>query len=56
MELIYLTPIFIVVAVVLYIAYQFLIKIYIDGARFKKMDANLKVFIAPFSGLMGLQQ
>lgn len=40
----------------LYVIYMFLIKIYIDAARFKKMDPNLKLFVAPFSGLQGVQQ
>lgn len=41
---------------VLYVVYMFLIKIYIDARRFQKMDPNLKLFVAPFSGLQGVQQ
>jgi hypothetical protein len=39
-----------------YVVYQLFIKIYLDAAKFKKMDPNLKVFIAPFSGLLGVQK
>ncbi len=56
MEIIYFTPIAILIAFLVYIVYQFFIRIYIDGNRFKRMDPNLKVFIAPFSGLIGLQR
>lgn len=44
------------VALVVYIIYMFTIKIYIDAARFKKMDPEIKTFVAPFSGLIGLQK
>jgi len=44
------------VVLVLYIIYMFFIKIYIDAARFKKMDPNIKTFISPFSGIQGVQQ
>jgi hypothetical protein len=44
------------IALVLYIFYMFFIKIYIDAARFRKMDPNLKTFIAPFSGIQGVQK
>jgi len=43
-------------ALVLYVVYMFFIKIYLDAARFKKMDPNLKIFIAPFTGLQGVQK
>lgn len=43
-------------ALILYIVYQFLIKIYIDAAKFKKMDPDLKLFVSPFTGLLGLQR
>jgi hypothetical protein len=39
-----------------YVVYQLFIKIHLDAAKFKKMDPNLKVFIAPFSGLLGVQK
>jgi len=42
--------------VVSYVFYQLFIKIHLDAAKFKKMDPNLKVFIAPFSGLLGVQK
>ena len=42
--------------IVLYVIYMFFIKIYIDAARFRKMDPNLKIFIAPFSGIQGVQK
>lgn len=44
------------VAILLYVFYMFFIKIYIDAARFRKMDPNLKTFIAPFSGIQGVQK
>ena len=44
------------ITLLLYIVYMFFIKIYIDAARFKKMDPELKTFIAPFSGLLKVQK
>lgn len=44
------------VLLILYVVYQFFIKIYIDAWRFQKMDPTLRVFVAPFSGLLGLQK
>ena len=44
------------VALVLYVIYMFFIKIYIDAAKFRKMDPNLKTFISPFSGIQGVQK
>ncbi len=44
------------VALILYVFYMFFVKIYIDAARFRKMDPNLKTFIAPFSGIQGVQK
>lgn len=35
---------------------MFFIKIYIDAARFRKMDPNIKTFTSPFSGVMGVQR
>lgn len=43
-------------ALLAYVIYMFLIKIYIDAARFRKMDPNLKTFIAPFSGIIKVQK
>lgn len=51
-----LAPFILTGSLILYIAYMFFIKIYIDAARFKKMDSELKVFIAPFSGIQGVQK
>ena len=56
MEWIYFSPLVLVVGFLGWITYQFLVKIYIDGYRFKRMDPRLKVFIAPFSGLIGIQK
>lgn len=44
------------IALVLYVFYMFFIKIYVDAARFRKMDPNLKTFISPFSGIQGVQK
>lgn len=44
------------VVIILYVFYMFFVKIYIDAARFRKMDPNLKTFIAPFSGIQGVQK
>lgn len=44
------------VCFVAYVIYMFLIKIYIDAARFKRMDPGLKTFIAPFSGMLKVQK
>ena len=56
MNIIILVPLAIILSFFLYIAYQFLVKIYIDANRFKKMDSTLQVFVAPFSGLIGIQK
>lgn len=45
-----------IIIAILYIFYMFIIKIHIEAARFKKMDPKLKVFVAPFSGLQGVQK
>ena len=44
------------VMLLLYIFYMFFVKIYIDAAKFRKMDPNLKTFISPFSGIQGVQK
>lgn len=44
------------VALLLYVVYMFIIKIYIDAAKFRKMDPSLKTFIAPFTGIQGVQK
>lgn len=44
------------IALILYVFYMFFVKIYVDAARFRKMDPNLKTFISPFSGIQGVQQ
>ena len=46
----------ILASILAYTLYMFLVRIYIEASRFKKMDPNLKLFIAPFSGLQGVQQ
>ena len=57
METIYLlSPLFLILGLVLYVVYHFLIKIYFLSSKFQKMDPNLKVFIAPFFGLVGIQK
>lgn len=43
-------------ALILYVIYMFVIKIYLDAAKFKKMDPTLKTFMAPFSGIQGVQK
>lgn len=43
-------------ALFLYLLYHLIIKIYLAKWKFQKMDPNLKFFIAPFSGMLGLQQ
>lgn len=45
-----------IVSVVLYVLYNFVIKIYLDANRFKKMDPETKIFVSPFFGLLGLQK
>lgn len=39
-----------------YVFYMFFIKIYIDAARFRRMDPTIKTFISPFSGIQGVQK
>ena len=39
--LIFLTPLLLILGVVLWVVYMFFVKIYIDAARYKKMDPNL---------------
>jgi hypothetical protein len=40
----------------LYLVYQFFIKIYLAAWRFKRMDPTLKTYIAPFFGMLGVQK
>jgi hypothetical protein len=42
------------ILVILYLFYQFFIKIYLEAWRFQKMDSTLKVFVSPFTGLLGV--
>lgn len=51
-----LTSALIFVSIIAYTLYMFLVRIYTEAARFKKMDPSLKLFIAPFSGLQGVQK
>lgn len=39
----------------LYFVYHFIIKIYLTARKFLRMDSSLKVFVAPFTGIVGLQ-
>lgn len=41
---------------VLYLLYHMVIKIYFVAWKFKKMDPDIKCYIAPFSGMLGIQQ
>lgn len=41
---------------VLYLFYHLVIKIYIAAWKFKRMDPGLITYIAPFSGMLGVQQ
>mgnify|MGYP000536607257 CR=1 FL=1 len=43
-------------ALIAYLLYHLIIKIYIMAWRFKKMDPDLKCFIAPFAGMLGIQK
>ena len=54
-DIIFYATIFIT-GLILYILYHFVIKIYIDANRFKKMDSETKIFVSPFFGLLGLQK
>jgi hypothetical protein len=49
-------PLVLIVTLFGYLFYHFIVKIYIAAAKFKKMDPTLKVFVAPFTGLLGLQK
>ena len=40
----------------LYVLYHFFIKIYIAAWKFKAMDKDLKVYVAPFFGMLGIQK
>ena len=50
------TPIILITSFIFYMFYMFVIKIYLDAYKFKRMDPNLKVLIAPFTGLQGVQK
>ena len=43
-------------ALIAFLVYHLVIKIYLAANQFKKMDPNLKCYIAPFSGMLGVQQ
>lgn len=45
-----------ILSIFAYFIYHFFIRIYLEAARFKKMDPTLKIYITPFSGLAGLQK
>lgn len=44
------------VIIILYVVYQFYIRIYIFERKFKKMDPSLKLMTNPIFGLIGVQQ
>lgn len=44
------------ILVIIYLFYEFIIKIYLASWKFKKMDPSLKTYIAPFFGMLGIQQ
>ena len=44
------------VLLALYLLYHLVVKIYLVAWQFKKMDPTLKFYIAPFSGMLGVQQ
>ena len=39
-----------------FLLYHIVIKIYLAAYQFKKMDPHIKCYIAPFSGMLGVQQ
>ena len=39
-----------------FLLYHLIIKIYLAAYRFKQMDPSLKVYIAPFAGMLGVQR
>ena len=43
-------------AFLIYILYEFVIKIYVVANSLKKMDPSLKLFVSPFTGLLGVQK
>ena len=43
-------------ALFIFLVYHLVIKIYLAANQFKKMDPDLKCYIAPFSGMLGVQQ
>lgn len=43
-------------ALFLYVFYMFVINIYVNAWKFKKMDPNLKTYIMPFFGVQGVQK
>lgn len=43
-------------SLILFLLYHLVIKIYLAAWQFKKMDPTLKTYIAPFSGMLGVQQ
>lgn len=43
-------------AIILYVVYHFVIKIYLVAKKYQKMDPGLKILSTPFVGLLGLQR
>ena len=44
------------ILLILFLFYHLVIKIYLAAWQFKKMDPSLKTYIAPFSGMLGVQK
>ena len=44
------------ILLILFLVYHLVIKIYLAAWQFKKMDPSLKTYIAPFSGMLGVQK
>jgi hypothetical protein len=45
-----------VLVILAYLVYHLVIKIYLAAHQFKKMDPEIKCYIAPFSGMLGVQR
>lgn len=43
-------------ALILYVFYHFIIKIYLVARQYKKMDPGLPILSTPFMGILGLQR
>lgn len=45
-----------VLLLLLYVIYEFVIKLNMTVGKFKKMDPTIKIFTSPFTGLLGVQK